>query len=52
MNTVALMIYTNALRAMQDAEEMGGPEGASYDALMHAIAAECEKRIAARRAAR
>jgi hypothetical protein len=47
---VALGIYQDVIRAMQNAEEMGGPEGAAYDTLMHKIAEECLSRRTARQA--
>lgn len=37
-------IYTKVLAAMQDAEEMGGPEGHEYLGLMQDIAAEATRR--------
>jgi hypothetical protein len=47
---VALGIYQDVIRAMQNAEEMGGPEGADYDALMKKIADECLSRRKTRQA--
>lgn len=37
-------IFWNVLQAMQSAEEMGGPEGPEYIALMNDIAAEADRR--------
>ena len=37
-------IYHNILNAMQEAEEMGGPEGEEYVRMMNAIAQEATKR--------
>ena len=46
----AEQIYSNVLDAMQDAEEIEGPEGQDYIALMEWIAAECRTRIETARA--
>jgi len=40
MSPVAREIFDRVLLAMQDAEEIGGPEGDDYDTLQRAIAAE------------
>ena len=40
----AAQIWDNILHAMQDAEEMGGPEGEHYVKLMKAVAQEAMKR--------
>ncbi len=45
-------IFDNVVKAMQNAEEAGGPEGDSYIALMERIAAEATKRAATFRAQR
>lgn len=39
-----LTILDSVIEAMQDAEEIGGPEGKEYIALMNAIIAEATKR--------
>ena len=44
-------IFGNVLASMQDAEELGSPEGAEYIALMERIAAEAQQRAANARAA-
>lgn len=38
-------IYKKVMEALQDAEDMGGPEGKDYIALMNRIIDECKKRI-------
>lgn len=40
----ARIIYAATLDALQDADEMGGPEGDDYIALMEAVAAEALRR--------
>ncbi len=40
-------IFKNVLDAMQDAEELGGPEGQDYIDFMEAIIAEARRRIEA-----
>lgn len=40
----AKWIYEDVLNSMQNAEEMGGPEGAEYVALMEAIIQEAVER--------
>lgn len=42
----AKRIFDNVLVVLQDAEEIHGPEGDNYVALMEAIAAEAKQRIA------
>jgi len=37
-------IYQNVIKAMQDAEEIGGPEGVMYISLMQRISAEAQQR--------
>ena len=44
LTPVAQEIYDMVLEAMQAAEELGGPEGAEYSALMSAIACEASHR--------
>jgi hypothetical protein len=39
-DSIAQSIYRRTLEAMQDAEEIGGPEGQDYVDLMHRIAQE------------
>jgi hypothetical protein len=39
-------IYLNVFAAMQEAEEIGGPEVQDYIALMEQIKAEADERIA------
>ena len=46
MDKVAQGIYQKVMDAMQPAEEMGGPEGDNYLALMLAIAKEATDRAA------
>lgn len=46
LSPVAQGVYDLVLEAMQAAEEMGGPEGAEYSALMSAIACEASHRAA------
>ena len=43
-------IFRNVLDAMQDAEELGGPEGQDYIDFMEAVIAEARRRIEAFRA--
>lgn len=40
MSATAKEIFDNVIKALQDAEEMGGPEGEDYLALMRAISNE------------
>ena len=47
LRPAAALVYADVIVAMQNAEEMGGPEGHDYDALMSAIIAECDERIRA-----
>ena len=49
LSPVAHSIFKNVLRAMQDAEEIGGPEGHDYHNLMGAIMAEAKQRLGAYR---
>jgi hypothetical protein len=42
--SVADSVFDNVVAAMQDAEEMGGPEGGEYITLMLRIAAEAQRR--------
>ena len=41
---IAFIIYQNVVNAMQDAEEMGGPEGDEYIELMNKIILEAQTR--------
>ena len=43
-NNIACIIYQNVVNAMQDAEEMGGPEGDEYIELMDKIILEAQTR--------
>ena len=43
-NNIAVIIYQNVVNAMQDAEEMGGPEGDEYIELMDKIILEAQTR--------
>lgn len=45
LSPVAQGIYDSVMMAMQEAEEMGGPEGAEYVALMQAIRNDASERI-------
>ena len=38
-------IYDKVMTALQEAEEMGGPEGNEYIGLMNDIITECSERI-------
>lgn len=49
LSGTALMILENVLNAMQDAEEIWGPDPKEYVPLMEAIACEAQARIAAYR---
>lgn len=44
MSPIATEIYNDVLTAMQNAEEMGGPEGTDYIELMERIAIEATQR--------
>ena len=43
--SVSREIFVDVLEAMQNAEELGGPEGQEYSDLMEAIAAEAKTRL-------
>jgi hypothetical protein len=45
LSGVAERIYREVMRTMQEAEELGGPEGQNYIELMRAISQEAQKRI-------
>ena len=46
LSKYAAPIFENVLRAMREAEEMGGPEGRDYRKLMEAIRNEASQRLA------
>ena len=45
MKTIGDEIYQKHLDVLQDAEEMGGPEGEEYLKLMRDIIIDCQSRI-------
>jgi len=47
----AALVYADVTAAMQNAEELGGPDHGDYVALMLAIAAEANERVRSYRAA-